>query len=217
MEHRRNATEVNLKDLTPVQVKQFEVADETEWQAILQSGAVRVVSAAEALSVRRRHPDRVLSSRMVRRLKPQEGVGTPPKAKSRWCVHGHQDPDTEHLQVYAPTPQSESTLLFLQVMVSHGFRMQIADFKNAFCQSHKLSRSHGPLYVQPCKGLPREGELIELIVPVYGLDDAPLEWHKTITTEFIEGLGYRRSLLEPCWFIKQRDGVLIGNFLVRRR
>ena len=154
LSHRKNSTEVNLRNLTGEQRQQFTESDLTEWEAILKSGAVRVVAAAEAKIVHRRYPDRVLSSRMVRRLKPQEGLNTPPKAKSRWCVHGHQDPDTEFLQVYAPTPQSESVLLFLQILASHKFKLQIADFKNAFCQSHELRRSRGPLYVQPCSGLP---------------------------------------------------------------
>ena len=30
------------------------------------------------------------------------------------------------------------------------------------------------------------GSLIELNVPVYGLIDAPLEWHKTVTEELIK-------------------------------
>ena len=60
------------------------------------SAAARVVLAHEALALSRRSPDRVLLRRMVRRLKPKVGVGKPPKPKSRWCVRGHQDPDTEY-------------------------------------------------------------------------------------------------------------------------
>eukprot|EP00959_Pyramimonas_sp_CCMP1952_P129917 2716835-Pyramimonas_sp.AAC.1 len=103
-----------MKNLTQEERAQFAESDTAEREAILSSGAVRVLSPDEARLARRRHPDRVLSSRMVRRFKPMEGVGAKAKAKSRWCVHGHQDPDGEHLSVYAPTPQTESILVTLQ-------------------------------------------------------------------------------------------------------
>eukprot|EP00959_Pyramimonas_sp_CCMP1952_P052201 1090831-Pyramimonas_sp.AAC.1 len=77
-----------------------------------------------------------MSSRMVRRFKPTEGVGSAAKAKSRWCVHGHQDPDADTLAVHAPTPQSESILLVCQIIASLGWILNVADAKNAFCQSN---------------------------------------------------------------------------------
>jgi len=49
--HRKNSTEVRLKDLTKEQQKQFLEADLKEWEAILKSGAVRVVSAAGARTI----------------------------------------------------------------------------------------------------------------------------------------------------------------------
>lgn len=39
---------------------------------------------------------------------------------------------TEHLSLYASTPQLESALAFVQVLVDCGMPLQIADFKNAF-------------------------------------------------------------------------------------
>eukprot|EP00959_Pyramimonas_sp_CCMP1952_P029689 623206-Pyramimonas_sp.AAC.1 len=58
--------------------------------------------------LRRLFPNRVVSSRMARRWKPQPGVHSRPKAKSRWCVRGHEDEDTAELSVYAPTPHMET-------------------------------------------------------------------------------------------------------------
>ena len=58
LSHRKNSTEVNLKNLTDEQRQQFMESDLTEWEAILKSGAVRVVAATEAKAVQRRHPDR---------------------------------------------------------------------------------------------------------------------------------------------------------------
>ncbi len=84
----KNAIEVNVRKLGPEERAQFQEADAKEWKAILDSGAVEVLSAEDALVIRRRHPDRILSSRMVRRFKPQPGLETAPLAKSRWCVRG---------------------------------------------------------------------------------------------------------------------------------
>ena len=77
------------------------------------SGAIRAIPPAKARILRETQPARIISSRMVRRWKPQEGTFAEPKSKSRWCVHGHQDPDAGSLAVFAPTPQTTSLMLFL--------------------------------------------------------------------------------------------------------
>ena len=48
----------------------FAAADEKEWNAILDAGAVRILSPKESDEVRRSQPDRIITSRMIRRLKP---------------------------------------------------------------------------------------------------------------------------------------------------
>ena len=40
-------------------------------------------------------------------------------------------------------------------------------------------------------------DLIELVQPVYGLDDAPLRWHETVT-RYLRSMGMQKSLLDPC-------------------
>ena len=71
-------------------------------------------------------------------------------------------------------------------------------YQNAFTQSRKLKRPKGPIFVEPCEGLDVEaGLLIEVIIRVYGLDDAPLEWHATLTHWFLDD-GCRRHFVEPC-------------------
>ena len=99
--------------------------------------------------------------------------------------------------MYAPTPQSESIIAVLQMIASLKWDLEIADAKNAFCQSDRLVRQKGSIFVEPCEGLGLEsGSLIELVAPVYGLNDAPILWHRTLT-EWLVGQGYRKSLVEP--------------------
>eukprot|EP00959_Pyramimonas_sp_CCMP1952_P355789 7451689-Pyramimonas_sp.AAC.1 len=85
---------------------------------MLQSGGVRVILPSQAAKIRRHCPDRIISSRMVRRWKPAEGTFVVPEAKSRWCVHGHKDLGPGFLAVCAPTPQTSSIMMFIQVLVN---------------------------------------------------------------------------------------------------
>ena len=87
--------------------------------------------------------------------------------------------------------------------------------KNAFCQSNALKRPKGKLYAKPCEGLDVDPEcLIEIIAPIYGLDDAPLLRHHTLL-EFFEQLGFQRTLLEPCWLVKRdENGKIFAHVLI---
>eukprot|EP00971_Amphidinium_carterae_P290235 5762779-Amphidinium_carterae.4 len=71
--------EVRLADLTEQQRKSFEGADMMEWEGIKKVVIVHEGQAAKAL--RERWPERIISGRMVRRLKSQPGVGAEPKPK----------------------------------------------------------------------------------------------------------------------------------------
>eukprot|EP00959_Pyramimonas_sp_CCMP1952_P317412 6643146-Pyramimonas_sp.AAC.1 len=72
-------------------------------------------------------------------------------------------------------------MVTLQAISSLGWELEIADCKNAFCQSDRLHRPKGSILCDPCQGLNLgPGELIELIAPVCGLNDAPLLWHRTL-------------------------------------
>eukprot|EP00959_Pyramimonas_sp_CCMP1952_P060344 1260797-Pyramimonas_sp.AAC.1 len=91
--------------LSPEEKREFDISDANEWKAISEgTKAVIVHPPKEASELRPLFTSRIVSSRMFRRWKPQEGTFSKEKAKSRWCVRGHQDEDTAELQVYAPTP-----------------------------------------------------------------------------------------------------------------
>ena len=66
--------EISLKDLSLKEKELFDQSDQAEWQAILSTKAVRVITGGEADRVRRLHQDRIISSRMVRRRQPQPGL-----------------------------------------------------------------------------------------------------------------------------------------------
>ncbi len=74
------------------------------------------VNPKEASGGREKRPHRVIASRMIKRKKPMPGVGAF-KYKSRWCVHGHKDPDCHLLKTFSPTPSVEAINMFFQEYV----------------------------------------------------------------------------------------------------
>ena len=57
------------------------------------------------------------------------------------------------------------------------------------------------------------GSLIQLVAPVYGLNDAPLRWHRTLTAWLVEQ-GYRKSLLEPCVYAHHAPGGSVDGLIL---
>ena len=105
-------------------------------------------------------------------------------------------------------------MMFLFLLQLCNLTLSVADLKNAFCQSDSLDRSAGPLFVEPCEGLDLPpGSLIQLIAPVYGLNDAPLRWHRTLTAWLIKQ-GYRKSLLEPCLYVHYAPGGSVDGLIL---
>ena len=73
------------------------------------------------------------------------------------------------------------------------------------------------MYVTPGEGIAGvhvpDGCLIELKVAVYGLDDAPWEWHVTLTS-YLTSIGFCKLLLEPCYWTKRVHGQLVAQVLI---
>ena len=61
-----------------------------------------------------------------------------------------------------------------------------------------------------------DGALIEIVIPVYGLDDAPASWRTTVAEYLVQDLGCERNLVEPCWFSKfcPHTGECLAQILV---
>ena len=135
----------------------FLQATVAEWAAILDTSAVTIISPAAARDIRKHLSHRIVPSRHVYREKPGEGVGTVSKAKCRWCVLGHRDPDIRQLERSSPTPQTSSIYTFLFVAAVLQREVTLGDLKSAFMQSDKdvSERSQGQLYASlPPGGIP---------------------------------------------------------------
>ena len=157
------------------------------------------------------------------RQKPGEGVGAASKAKCRWCVLGHRDPDIRHLERSSPTPRTSSIYTFLFVAAVLQREATLGDLKLAFmqCDEDVSDRPKGKSYASlPPGGIPlpdgtwvEEGSLTQLNAAVYGLVNVPSARRKTIVRG-IEDLGHRRSCYDPCVFCLMGESGKQGHILV---
>ena len=195
--------EFNMKRATEEEKEGFKLSDHTEWTNVVGMGAVKVWKGEDARELRKQFAGRILRSRMVRRKKPMPGVGCF-KYKSRWCVLGFDDPDAADLRTFSPTPQAEVINVFFQTALNLGLSVVFGDVTSAFCQGRRLSRTAGRLFAEPCPGIDAEAnDLVELLVAVYGLEDAPVCWAETVQEYLCGKLGFRKSLLDPCLYVRQ--------------
>ena len=70
----------------------------------------------------------------------------------------------------------DAWMMSLQLNVSHGFDIELGDISSAFMNGLPYQRKQGPLYCElPKDGVPgaEDGSLLEVLVGVYGLGDAP--------------------------------------------
>ena len=221
MMEKKRPEEVDMKKEGKQDLQEWKMADKAEWAKMADSGAVRVLSVEESRRVKDQlkqegKMDRILPTKIARCYKPSEQPGLPPTKKSRLCLRGDLDPDILDLEKFAPTVNTMNLAVMMQIAANENMTGQIADFKNAFCQSDPLKREKGSLYFrQPPEGI--EGlhpEQIVLIVNgVYGLVDAPLHWRKCLTS-FLMKIGYTQSTLDPCIYKHYEDGKLQGMIAI---
>eukprot|EP00971_Amphidinium_carterae_P031812 626637-Amphidinium_carterae.1 len=196
--------EVCYRKLDATRQSLFDAARAAEFKSLLETGAIRICSMAESRVVQRDMSDRIIPSRWVDRDKPGDAVGEPTKYKSRWTLQGFRDPDILEVTTASPTPASGAVTAALQFCSSSNFEVHIGDVKTAFLQGLRLEREKGPLFAtQPSDGLMpglEQGQLVELLKDVYGLNSAPASWRRALKRFLVE-LGYVESALDPCVYL----------------
>ena len=195
---------------------QVDEAKLLEWQTVSGRHATRLVLGREAAEVRRRFADRIMGSRYVCTWK-QEEEG-PKRVKARWCLQGHLDPDlqqkAEDGDLQSPTLSQVGRALTFQLIASFRWKLMLGDVKGAFLSSGDLPARFRPLYARlPAGGIPGvpNDALIEVLGHVYGLNDAPSAWYKTLDQALKEA-GFERSRFDRCLYYMRDQGKLIGVF-----
>ena len=218
---RKRSDEVDMRKESQKDLEEWKDFDAAEWQKIVDSGAVRVLSPEESRAVkvqlaREGKLKRILPTKIARRYKPSEQPGTPATKKSRLCLRGDLDPDILDLEKFSPTVNTMNLAVMMQIGANRRMVGEIADFKNAFCQSQPLERKGGPLYFkqQPegIKGV--DPECIAIIIAgCYGLTDAPLHWRKSLT-DFLKSINYEQSTMDPCIYKLYQGNEIAGMIAI---
>ena len=125
---KRARAEVKIKELSPHEVKLFDIAKEKELQCWVQTLAIRNVLRS------RLNPEQILKSRWVLTWKPPEEPQQSPRAKARLVVLGYQDPKLVEVMRDAPTLSREGRALVLQTLASCQFFCSF-DIKTAFLRA----------------------------------------------------------------------------------
>ncbi|CAE8648439.1 unnamed protein product [Polarella glacialis] len=214
-----------VKENTITDWKSWTASDTKEWTRVAATGAVILHDVATSRKIRKQLEkdgklDRIIPSRVVRRMKPGDQPGEPATEKSRWCVGGHKDPDYMSLERHSPLASEEELMVVLQAGASHQMPGYVIDLQNAFMQSDKLEREAGTLYAKPPAGVGLPGvdseQLIEIKAGVYGLGDASRHWRNSLIPE-LEKLGrrdYIKSKLAPTTFRLHSDSGQLQGLIV---
>ena len=200
---KKSGKELQERTLNKEERKLFDAAKLTEIQNLEGSNAISFVTdPGELQQIRSTLSHRLMPSRFILTKKQQE-IGMTWKAKARWILLGHRDPDAQELERYAPTPATPTVYLAFQMLSSLKYKLVIMDVSSAFGQSDAHEREQGPLFAtMPPSGIPgyEKHWLIRVLTAVYGLVNAPAVWRKTVR-KALDELGYVESTFDPCLYI----------------
>ncbi|CAI7807458.1 unnamed protein product [Closterium sp. NIES-53] len=127
--------------------------------------------------------------------------GSPPAFKARYVARGFsQRQGVDFFQTFSPTAKMTTLRVLLHVATQRDYELHSLDFSTAFLQGslHKeiwLRRPPGFTGSFPA------GTQWSLLRPVYGLRQAPREWHNTLRTT-LAVLRFTPSTADPSLFLR---------------
>ncbi|CAI7748669.1 unnamed protein product [Closterium sp. NIES-54] len=127
--------------------------------------------------------------------------GSPPVFKARYVARGFsQRQGVDYFQTFSPTPKMTTLRVLLHVAAHRDYELHSLDFSTAFLQGslHKEIWLRRPLGFT---GTFPPGTQWSLRRPVYGLRQAPREWHDTLRNT-LAALGFAPSTADPSLFLR---------------
>ncbi|CAI7869099.1 unnamed protein product, partial [Closterium sp. NIES-53] len=145
------------------------------------------------------HGANIVSGMWIFRVK--RPPGSPPVFKARYVAQGFsQRQGVDYFHTFSPTPKMTTLRVLLHVAAQRDYELHSLDFSTAFLQGslHEeiwLCRPPGFTVSLPT------GTQWSLRRPVYGLRQAPREWHDTLRTT-LAALGFAPSSADPSLFLR---------------
>ncbi|CAI7859504.1 unnamed protein product [Closterium sp. NIES-54] len=127
--------------------------------------------------------------------------GSPPVFKARYVARGFsQRQGVEFFHTFSPTPKMTTLRVLLHVAAQRDYELHSLDFSTAFLQGslhEEIWLRHPPGF----NGSFPPGTQWSLRRPVYGLRQAPREWHDTLGMT-LAALGFAPSTADPSLFLR---------------
>ena len=221
---KKTAKELPPSNNEPFLQRLVDDSKRTEWDTILEKGAVKIHYGKKAAQIKEQQSHRFIGSRFVITRKAteenqaiDENNPSTYRVKSRWCLQGHLDPDLDQKvnagMLQSPTLSQMGRMLVMQLIASFQWELQLGDIKGAFLEAGPLPEQFRPLFASmPRGGIPSvpSDAVLEITGNLYGQNDAPLAWHKTFDEEAIK-IGWERSRYDAClYFLRDEQQKLCG-------
>ncbi|CAI7834485.1 unnamed protein product, partial [Closterium sp. NIES-53] len=127
--------------------------------------------------------------------------GSPPVFKARYVARGFsQRQGVDFFQIFSPTSKMTTLRVLLHVAAQRDYKLHSLDFSTAFLQG-SLHEEIGLRRPPGFTGSFPAGTQWSLRRPVYGLRQAPREWHDTLRTT-LATLGFAPSTTDPSLFLR---------------
>ncbi|CAI7862330.1 unnamed protein product [Closterium sp. NIES-53] len=127
--------------------------------------------------------------------------GSPPAFKARYVARGFSHRlGVDYFQTFSPIPKMTTLRVLLHVAAHHDYELHSLDFSTAFLQGSL----HEDIWLRRPPGFTGSfpaGTQWSLRRPVYGLRQAPREWHDTLRTT-LSSLGFAPSTADPSLFLR---------------
>ncbi|CAI7900734.1 unnamed protein product [Closterium sp. NIES-54] len=132
--------------------------------------------------------------------------GSPPVFKARYVARGFsQRQGVDYFQTFSPTPKMTTLRVLLHVAAQRDYELHSLDFSTAFLQGSL----HEEIWLRRPPGFTGSfppGTQWSLRRPVYGLRQAPREWHDTLRTT-LAALGFASSTADPSLFLRTNTSL----------
>ncbi|CAI7889967.1 unnamed protein product, partial [Closterium sp. NIES-54] len=127
--------------------------------------------------------------------------GSPPAFKARYVAQGFSERQgVDIFQTFSPTPKMTTLRVLLHVAAQRDYELHSLDFSTAFL----WGSLHEEIWLRRPPGFTGSfpaGTQWSLRRPVYGLRQAPREWHDTLRTTLL-ALGFAPSTADPSLFLR---------------
>eukprot|EP00913_Durusdinium_trenchii_P034973 g32715.t1 len=209
-------TELNPQKMKS-QLQQFSEReiDESTQKAVEQEigtwqrfDAIDIIPPEESHEIRKKSPEKVISSRGVWTKKDDEKRDENEKEelvlKCRAVGRGFQEEYDEALRRDSPTCSNLLAQVICSLAASRFMKLTAADVRGAFLQGLKIDRE---LYFEPPKNLGKAkipgvapGSLLKLKKSIYGVNDAARQWYHSIKGILLR-LGWESLTFELAGFV----------------